>query len=83
MKIKKVDFMKNYNERIKKLRIDNDKNQTQIANILKTDQSYYSKYENGKRPLPIEHLIKLCMFYNVSADYILGFTNEKKPLPKQ
>ena len=75
--------MKKYNERIKELRIDNDKKQTEVANILDTDQSYYSKYEKGKRPLPIEHLMKLCVFYNVSADYILGFTNEKKPLPKQ
>ncbi len=75
--------MKKYNERIKELRIDNDKKQTEVANILDTDQSYYSKYEKGKRPLPIEHLMKLCIFYNVSADYILGFTNEKKPLPKQ
>ena len=75
--------MKIYNERIKELRIDNDKKQTEVANILDTDQSYYSKYEKGKRPLPIEHLMKLCIFYNVSADYILGFTNEKKPLPKQ
>ena len=75
--------MKKYNERIKELRIDNDKKQTEVANILDTDQSYYSKYEKGKRPLPIEHLMKLCIFYNVSADYILGFTKEKKPLPKQ
>ena len=72
-----------YAQRIRDLREDNDKTQTQIANILKTDQSYYSKYENGIRPLPIEHLITLCRYYNVSADYILGFTNEPKPLQKK
>lgn len=29
-----------------------------------------------KRGLPIEYLIKLCKFYNVSADYILGLTDD-------
>lgn len=74
-----------YTTRIKNLREERTQKTSQkdIAIILQTTQQYYSQYENGKRPLPIEHLIKLCVFYNVSADYILGFTNEKKPLPKQ
>ena len=62
----------NYNERIRQLREDSDKNQTEIANILGTSQSYYAKYENGKHPLPIEHLKTLCLYYHVSADYLLG-----------
>lgn len=61
-----------YYENIRALREDAELNQTQIAKILKTTQSYYSEYELGKRPLPIEHLITLCQYYNVSADYILG-----------
>lgn len=61
-----------YAQRIKALRIDNDKTQTEIAQILKTSQSYYAKYENGKRPLPIDRLKILCEYYQVSADYILG-----------
>lgn len=59
-------------EKIKALREDHDLNQTQVAKILKTEQSYYSKYELGKHPLPIQHLKTLCEFYGVSADYILG-----------
>ena len=46
--------------------------QKEIAELLGTDQSYYAKYENGKRPLPLHHLKTLCLYYNVSADYILG-----------
>lgn len=61
-----------YYERIKNLRIDNDKTQKQIADYLKTGQSYYAKYENGHRPLPIDRLRELCLYYHVSADYILG-----------
>ena len=33
-------------------------------------------YENKKRSLPIESLIVLCKFYNVSSDYILGLTDD-------
>ena len=63
-----------YYERIKNLRIDSDKSQREIADILGTEQSYYAKYENGKRPLPIDRLKILCEYYNVSADYILGLS---------
>jgi len=61
-----------YYERIKNLRIDADKSQKEVAEYLKTSQSYYAKYENGHRALPIERLKELCILYNVSADYILG-----------
>lgn len=63
-----------YYERIRNLRIDHDKSQKEIAEFLETDQSYYAKYENGKRQLPIDRLKQLCEYYNVSADYILGLS---------
>lgn len=72
-----------YQKRIRDLREDKDLRQEDIARILKTTQSYYAQYENCKRPLPINHLITLCEFYQISADYILGFTNDPKPLPKK
>ena len=59
-------------DRIRELRVDRDLTQANIANILKTSQSYYSEYELGKRAIPIQHIITLCSFYGVSADYILG-----------
>lgn len=65
-----------YNERIRELRENIGKNQTEIAEVLGTSQSYYSEYELGKRELPLKHLIKLCNYYKVSADYILGLKNK-------
>ena len=59
-------------DRMRELRVDRDLTQANIANILKTSQSYYSEYELGKRAIPIQHIITLCLFYGVSADYILG-----------
>lgn len=64
--------MKNYNDRLRELREDKDLTQRQVAKLLSIDQRVYSNYELGYRPLPIEYLIKLCRFYEVSADWILG-----------
>ena len=47
------------------------------------DQSLYSKYERGERPLPLECAEKLADYYRVSVDYLLGRTNIKKPYPKK
>lgn len=75
--------MVSYAKRIRDLREDIDASQKSIAKVLHTTQSQYSKYELGKRSLPIEHLIELCILYDVSADYLLGFTNKKKQLPRK
>ncbi len=64
-----------YIKRIRDLREDNDKTQQEIAKILGTSQTMYARYERGANELPIHHLIKLCQYYNVSADYILGLTD--------
>ena len=69
-------------ERIKALREDRDLKQIDLAEILKTDQSYYAKYENGKRPIPVDRIITLCKYYNLSADYILCLTDDPRPLKK-
>lgn len=62
---------------IRDLREDNDKTQQEIAEFLGTSQTMYARYERGANELPIHHLIKLCDYYNVSADYILGRNNKK------
>ena len=54
------------------LREDHDKTQQEIADLLKTSQTMYARYERGANELPIHHLIKLCDYYGVSADYFLG-----------
>ena len=75
--------MNKLKERLYSLRIDNDLFQSDVAKQLGISQQYYSEYEKGNRELPLRHLITLCRFYNVSADYILGFTNTYKELPKK
>jgi len=70
-------------ERIRNLREDKDMKQSEIARFLNCTQACYSNYENGKRDIPTETLIMLADFYNVSVDYLLGRTNEKRPYPKK
>jgi transcriptional regulator with XRE-family HTH domain len=75
--------MVSYTKRIRDLREDLDLKQEHIAKLLGVKQTYYSRYELGKIEIPTRHIITLCKLYDVSADYLLGFTNEKKPLPKK
>ena len=54
-----------------------NKLQKDIANVLGISQQYYSEYENGNRPIPVQHLITLAKYYNTTIDYIVGLTDEK------
>lgn len=69
-----------YYQRFKDIREDKDITQEQIASILQTTQSYYGQYERGIRELPLRHLRTLCLYYNITADYLLGLTDEPRPL---
>ncbi len=61
-----------YYEKLKELREDHDLKQADLADVLKISRQYYSSYERGKNEIPMRHIITLCKYYNVSADYILG-----------
>ena len=62
---------------MRELRQDHDLSQETIAKMLGVAQTTYSQYELDKRPMPIDYLVALCKFYNVSADYMLGLTDKK------
>ena len=66
-----------WTKRIRDLREDHDKTQQEIADVLGTSQTMYARYERGANELPIHHLLTLCDYYGVSADYILGRTDKQ------
>ncbi len=70
-------------ETIRSLRIDNGYTQAQIAEYLNVKQNTYSQYEVGTLNYPIDVLLKLADFYNVSVDYLLGRTDIRTPYPKK
>lgn len=65
-------------ERIKTLRLEAKLTQKQIAEKLGISIAYYSQWEVGKRTPASKNLQKLADIYNVSTDYLLGNTDEKK-----
>ena len=69
--------MREYAQKILDLRIDHDLSQAQVADILGTTKNHVGKYERGEQEMPIKHLIALCNYYNVSADYILGLPENR------
>jgi transcriptional regulator with XRE-family HTH domain len=73
----------NYNERIRELREDNSLTQQKIADLLHIGQRTYADYESGKTRIPIDNLLILARFYNVSMDYITGASNIHKQFPKK
>ena len=72
-----------YYQRIKNLREDSERTQKKIAALLNITQTNYAKIENGRIDISIDNLKKLYYLYQLSADYIIGITNEKKEMPKK
>ena len=67
---------KHYNVILRELREDHDLKQKDVAKVLNISQQQYARYEKGINVMPVTYLIKLCQFYNISADYILGLTSK-------
>ncbi len=72
----------NTNYRIKDLREDADKKQSDLAKTLYMQTTQYGRYERGERELPLSIAIALAKYYNVSLDYLAGLSNTKRPLEK-
>ena len=64
--------------RLENLRIDADKTQQEIADVLNCKREVYRRYEKGIYEIPVWALIRLAEYYLVSTDYILGLSDEKE-----
>ncbi|MCI7656459.1 helix-turn-helix domain-containing protein [Anaerotignum sp.] len=67
-----------YFSRLEDLRIDADKTQQEIADVLNCKREVYRRYEKGIYEIPVWALIRLAEYYQVSTDYILGLSDEKE-----
>jgi transcriptional regulator with XRE-family HTH domain len=70
-------------QRIQDLRTDADLSQKQLSEILHISQRSYSHYETGSRNIPVEMLIRLANYYDISVDYLVGRTDKKEMNKKQ
>lgn len=70
-----------YNERIREIREEHFMTQQKVAGLLNVGQRTYADYESGKTRIPVDSLLILARFYNVSMDYITGASNLKNTYP--
>lgn len=64
-------------QRMKLIRKERGLSQEAIADVLQTTQQQYSRYENGENEFPVRHVVSLCRFYGVSADWLLGLIDNR------
>ena len=72
-----------YTERLQWIRDCKNITQKELAKAIGIKQQQYARYEKGINIMPVTHLVNICKYLNVSADYILGLTDEIKPLKKE
>lgn len=69
--------------RIRDMRTDRGLTQKQIAEFLHVSQNTYSQYEVGTTHFPLDVVVKLAQYYNVSVDYLVGLTDQQEPYPRK
>ncbi len=68
----------NYRDRMRALREDHDLSQAEVGKLLNKSQQGYSHIENGNAELKIDDLMRLCEFYDVTADYLIGMDDRSR-----
>ena len=67
-----------YSKRLVRIEYRNEYKQKNAAKTLNISESLYSCYKQEKKIMPIKHLNTLCNYYDISVDYIFGFTDKNK-----
>ena len=70
--------MVTYRTRLRDVREDHDLTQADVGKLINKSQQGYNHIETGRAELKIDDLVKLCQFYDLSADYLIGLTNKAK-----
>lgn len=65
-------------QRVRDLREDMDYTQVQVAEKLNLHRTQYIRYESAITPVTADFIVKIAKLYNVSTDYVLGLTNDKR-----
>lgn len=66
-----------YHPRLKLLRKEHHMTQATVGEILEVSTNHYGKYERGEVEIPLEKAMELCSLYNVSLDYLVGWSDDK------
>lgn len=72
-----------FGQRLRAVRKAAGQNQEELGTVLKVGKSQISELERGSASTTLEKLSIICEHYNVSADYLLGLTDEPKPYKRK
>ena len=73
----------NFGERLRTLRKEKKETQDKLAELLDVTKTQISDMERGRRTTTVEKLSVICEYYDVTADYLLGLTDTRRPLEKE
>ena len=73
----------NFGERLRTLRKEKKETQDKLAELLDVTKTQISDMERGRRTTTVEKLSVICEYYDVTADYLLGLTDMRRPLEKE
>ena len=65
-----------FNERLKEVRRERNFTQKDIYTILRVSANCYASWEQGRTQPSIEDIKKLCVIFDISADYLLGLEDD-------
>lgn len=72
--------MTDYRARLRGVREDRDLTQAEVGKILNKSHQGYNHIEAGRAELKIDDLVKLCQFYNLTADYLVGLSDQPQKI---
>lgn len=72
----------NFSERLRKARQDAKVSQETAANHINVQRPSYTQYESGRTEPSLSNIARLAELYGVSADFLLGLTDDPKPMSK-
>ena len=72
--------MTDYRARLRGVREYRDLTQAEVGKILNKSQQGYNHIEAGRAELKIDDLVKLCQFYNLTADYLVGLSDQPQKI---
>lgn len=67
--------MKTFAEKIKQLRVEKGVTQKQVGDAVGVSANAIANYELGTREPDFQILAKLCQFYDVSSDFLIGLSD--------
>lgn len=77
-----MDMELTFGDKIKLLREEKELNQTELGKAVQMTQRKISYLECGRYEPSMEDIKLLCRYFNVSADYLLGFP-KNLPYPRR